>query len=295
MNKFITFLFATVLFISCHSDSELSMPFSKQSQSSNEATTTEAFGLDDELNYNPPQSNNGKKSLEPATMKKGSKIIKTGNMHIRVEDLTSAKAYIDSLVSKNNAYYEKETFRNSEYTQNYSLKLRIPSSHFGALVSELEIGGGIILEKNINAKDVTEEFLDLEIRLENNRAYLKRYKELLVQAKSIKDMIDIQEKIRQIELLIDGSLGRMKYLADQVNYSTLTIELTTKPKEYIAESPSFLAEIVDAFKSGFKGLLYFILMLANLWPLLLSIVIFWMFRKKMFGFFKLKKKSEVLK
>jgi len=214
-------------------------------------------------------------------------------MEIEVENLDSSKNYLDSIVEQNKAYYEKETLLNSDYTQKYSLKLRIPSSNFKALISGLEQGDGKILMKNITAKDVSEEYLDLEIRLENNKAYLKRYKELLSKANSIKDILEIQERIRKIELLIDSNLGRIRFLSDRVEYSTLNVELTTKPEEYIAVAPpSFITKILDAFKSGFSGLLYFILILANLWPIVIGIILIWMFRKKMFAFLKRKKKLQ---
>jgi len=129
---------------------------------------------------------------------------------------------------------------------------------------------------------VTEEYLDLGIRLENNTAYLKRYKELLNKAKSIKDIIQIQEKIRKIELLIDSSKGRMKFLNNKVNFSSLTIDLITKPKEYVAHaSPSFFENVLEAFKNGFSGVLYFILFMANIWPLLIVVSLILLFRKKM--------------
>jgi len=39
--------------------------------------------------------------------------------------------------------------------------------------------------KNISLTDVTEEYVDLNIRLENNLAYLNQYKEILKKAKTI--------------------------------------------------------------------------------------------------------------
>jgi len=289
MNKLTILIFVVFLVISCTSESEMNLPFTNGDKSSASIVSSENIVIEEDMSYSPPQNQSIKNESKKPILEKGSKIIKEGNIHIEVEDLASAKQFIDSLLSGSGAYYEKEIFRNSEYSQKYSLKLRIPSSGFALFVSELEQGRGMILEKNINAKDVTEEYLDLEIRLENNKAYLARYKELLQKARSIEDMIAIQEKIRQIELSIDGNKGRLKYLNDKVRYSTLNIELTTKPKAYIAETPSFIANIKDAFKSGFSGLLYFILILVNLWPLVLGILLIWILRKRMFGVFKKKR------
>ncbi len=287
MKKLTLIAFVLTLGVSCNKMSEESS-MTKDNSLSSVATPFEELLLDFE--EVPPQNQSISRKNKPSDLEKGSKIIKEGTMRIEVDDLGLAKTYVDSLLSRNNGYYEKEIFKNSDYSQNYSLKLRVPSSNFNALVAGLESGSGVILEKLINAKDVTEEYLDLEIRLGNNRAYLKRYTELLQKALSIEDIIEIQEKIREIEMLIDSGLGRMKYLDDRADYSTLDIELMAKPKEYIAEAPpSFFEKIIDAFKNGFSGMLYFILILANIWPIILILSSIWIFRARLIG--RLKRKS----
>jgi len=290
MKKIAILTFTIILAISCENDSNKHKDFASQSEASTSSTTSNIIGLSEDLDISPPQSRSPEQPPEPV-MEKGSKIIKNGNMRIEADNITSSKSYIDSIVAINKGYYEKEVFYNSDYRENYALKLRIPSANFYTVVNSLEKGSGTILEKNINAKDVTEEYLDLEIRLENNKAYLKRYKELLSKAKSIKDMIQIQEKIRQIEMLVDGNMGKINYLNDRASFSSLSIELTKIPEEIIAEAPpSYFNELFDALENGFSGLLFFILLLVNLWPILLGFIIIWMLRIRMFGFLRKKRK-----
>ncbi|MEM9547499.1 MAG: DUF4349 domain-containing protein, partial [Bacteroidota bacterium] len=226
----------------------------------------------------PPQS----VSKENPNYSKASKIVKEGEMDIEVENLASAKTKIDALVSRCKGYYEKEILRNTKFSEGYSLKIRVPSTEFEELISGLESGEGQILSKNIRSKDVSEEYLDLEIRLENNRAYSQRYTEMLKKAETIKEMVHIQEKIRQIELQIDGNLGRMNFLDDRTKYSTLSIELTTKQEEYVAEVPSFFTQIKKAFQNGFAGVLSFIIVMANIWPIILILFLAWALRKRVF-------------
>lgn len=233
-----------------------------------------------------PQSKDINKN-EPNSLIEHSKIMKEGNMFIEVENLNEAKLFIDSIINKNVGYYEKEIFKNSRHNQNYDLKIRMPSANFNIVTKALEVGIGTILDKNFNAKDVTEEYLDLEIRLDNNKAYLNRYKKLLNKATTIKEMIAIQEKIRQIEKLVDSNLGKMKYLSNKVQYSTLSIKLTQVPDEIIAEAtPTFMDDILDAIQNGFSGLLFLLIVLANLWPIIVGIFIILLLRMKRHWFMK---------
>jgi len=134
MNKLTILVLMALLVVACSSESNMKMPFSEKSEESNRAVSTQIIGLEDEIEIMPEESREGKK-VEVSSVDKESKIIKEGNMRIEVMDLTLAKSYIDSLVSENNGYYEKEILRNSEYNKNYSLKIRVPSINFGFLVN----------------------------------------------------------------------------------------------------------------------------------------------------------------
>lgn len=70
---------------------------------------------------------------------------------------------------------------------------------------------------------MTDQFIDLETRLANKREYLERYRELVKKAVSVKEILEIEEKIRLLEEEIESVTGRLKYLGDQVDFSTLNL------------------------------------------------------------------------
>ncbi len=89
-----------------------------------------------------------------------------------------------------------------------------------------------MLSKNISADDVSEEYVDLQIRQDNKQAYAVQYRKLLKRAGSIKDILEVQEKLRHIESGIDRINGRLKFLDDRVSYSTLDVELRESMKAW---------------------------------------------------------------
>ena len=220
-------------------------------------------------------------------LEKGSKIIKNGNLSFEVNNLKNSKSTIDSILKKLNGYYENEQFNSYGNRNNYSLKIRIPNSRFDTLILLLENGNGKLIDKNVSAKDVTEEYVDLNIRLNNKLAYLDKFKELLNKAKSIKDILDIQEKIRSLEEEIESKKGRIKFLDDKVLFSTIQLELF----EYFnieTNENSFLDKIKDAFQNGFQLFLDMLIGLVNLWPILILIILISFWRKNIFQIFKRK-------
>jgi len=130
--------------------------------------------------------------------------------------------------------------------------------------------------KKVTAKDVTEEYVDLNIRLDNNLAYLNQYKEILRKASSVKEILEVQEKIRNIEEEIESKKGRLKYLDDKVKYSTLNLEITELITSEISNDLNFGRRISNAFNNGIQAFLSFVIGLVNLWPfIILLVLIYW--------------------
>ena len=73
---------------------------------------------------------------------------------------------------------------------------------------------GELKVKNISAKDVTEEYVDLKIRVGNKLAVLAQYKVILQKAISIEEILEVNEKIRRLEEEIESKKGRIRFLDD---------------------------------------------------------------------------------
>jgi hypothetical protein len=219
-----------------------------------------------------------KNKSESAINKK--KIIKDGSISIKTKDITSSKKNIDEIVKKFNSYYDTEELHNNDAGTYFNLKLRIPTDNFEKLIKAIENGKDEIIRKSIHSRDVTEEFVDIEARLSNKRDYLKRYKDLLLKASTVKDIIDVEENIRKLQEEIESKEGRLKYLNDQIDYSTFEIELFQE-KEYIykpKQTDNFFERIKNALGEGSTALVLFILWGISLWPFLIilfSIYLIW--------------------
>ena len=221
---------------------------------------------------------------------KTKKIIKDGRIAIEVQELEKTKSSIDSLISEHEGYYANEKLNNSNWETAYILKIRIPSVHFEQLIAGIEKGSGEIKFKEINARDVTDQFIDLETRLANKKNYLKKYNDLLKQAKTVKDILEIQENVRGIEEEIESTTGRLKYLGDLVAYSTLDLEIS-KPKDYKYQPQKrdkLSKRLIHSLTKGWYGFVDFLVLMVNIWP-------FWIFAVLVFYSLKKYRKSKKAK
>jgi hypothetical protein len=216
------------------------------------------------------------------------KIIKDGRMGLRVDELEATKQRIDSLLMKHKGYYAQETLLHEAYESTFSLKIRVPNENYELLIAAIESGKGEIRYKEINTLDVTEQFVDIETRLNNKRSYLLRYQELLKQAKSIKEILEVEEYIRSLVEEIESAEGRLRYLSNQVAYSTLDLAIS-KENDYKftpGRKENFVERLKEALSTGWDGFVDFIIFLLSAWPLwlILTGVIYlfvkWRQRKK---------------
>ena len=208
------------------------------------------------------------------------KIIKTGEISVEVNDLVQARSKLDGHVKGVKAYYENENYFSEYNRKGYRLVIRVPNQQFDTLWQRLQSGMGRVLSSNVNVSDVTGEYVDLNIRLNNNLAYLAQYKEVLKKAKSIEDIMAVQEKIRVLEEEIDSKKGRIQYLDDQVNYSTLTLEIVEWVTTESAAKPVYYVRVVNAFKEGIQLLFDFVIWMIGLWPFIILLGTMLVFRRK---------------
>jgi hypothetical protein len=216
---------------------------------------------------------------EPAS---GKRIIRDGNLTLRVMDLSAARSRVDSMIKAMGGYIGNESYNSYEQESTYSLTIRVPAQHFDNLVGLLETGQGDVIFKDISARDVTEEFIDLETRLASKHKFIDRYTELLKSAGSVKDMLEIEENIRKIEEEIESTEGRLRYLNDQVSYSRLNLTLAQE-KEFKyrpQHARNFIERLKESVHKGWKGFVGFILLMVKIWPFWMLALAVWIIYRK---------------
>jgi hypothetical protein len=199
------------------------------------------------------------------------KIVRSGNISIEVSDLEKAKAAVDTLVALYGAYYNSDSYMILVSVITYDLNIRIPSASFDEFIAAVESGIGKVTHKNTFADDVTELDTDIVTRLANKRTYLGRYRDLLARAATVRDMVEIENSIRVITEEIESMEGRLRYLSNQVEYSTLSLHIS-QPTAH-AVTRNFGEKISAAITSGWRGLVSVMIVVVHLWPLYVAAAI----------------------
>lgn len=254
-------LFLTTLIISCGTESYTETDMGHQ----------DAKGMPPAMEES--QSSGGTTSTEEVVF--GQQIIRNGTINIEVIDALKAKLLVDEILTRHKAHAGNEQFDNNEYNSSYHIQIRVPAESLNALVTDLEQLDGHVIYKAITSTDVTVEFIDLETRLTNKRSYLDQYRVLLKEAKTIEDILKVQEQIRILLEEIESVEGRLKYLQSQIKLSTLELTLVQK-KDFVYRPDrqiNFFERLKDAVAAGWYGFVQFGLVLIGLWPFWLVIIV----------------------
>ncbi len=105
------------------------------------------------------------------------------------------------------------------------INFMVPAAHFDATIDELAKIGDVQGE-HITGTDVSAQYVDLRARLANAEAQLNAMRALLTNAKSINDIIAVQNQIGQITGQIEQLKGQIKYLDDNTSYSSVAVTLS---------------------------------------------------------------------
>lgn len=140
-------------------------------------------------------------------------VIYTARFVMAVFQVEQALAAVEKLAESAGGYVALQKDR--------EIVVRIPRGRFDAAIAAME-GVGDILQRDVRAEDVTEAYVDLEIRIKNARAMQQRLTELLGRA-SVKEALEIEKELGRVTEQLERLEGRMKVLRDSVAFSTITV------------------------------------------------------------------------
>ncbi|MDD2962596.1 MAG: DUF4349 domain-containing protein [Bacteroidales bacterium] len=198
------------------------------------------------------------------------KLVTEGRITLACEDLEKSKKRIDTLIKTLKGHYNSENLINNYDNFTYQLTIRIPSDKNSEFTSRLISKGEALQQKEISTTDVTTTFIDNESRLQNKQNYLKRYTELLSKAHSINDIISIEERIRGLQEEIESTTATLRYLSNQVEFSTYYITLVSsgKTNTQVKKEP-FVHRLINSLIQGWEGLNNLLIWIVSIWPIIL--------------------------
>src|SRR5262249_33276670 len=88
--------------------------------------------------------------------------------------------------------------------------------------------------RDVNVRDVTEQFADLETRLKNAEAVRQRLEGLLAKAAKVEDALAVERELDRVTLIIEELKGKLRLLSELIAFSTITVNFQARPQDAVA-------------------------------------------------------------
>jgi hypothetical protein len=137
------------------------------------------------------------------------------------------------------------------------LTVKVPPIDLDPLIADLDGTAGTLLARTQTSEDVTEQLIDLDIRLRVERTTIEGFETLLAQATDFNDIVTIQQVITEHTIILEQLLASQRNVEQRVDLSTLTIDLVFVAPEVAVEDPIVADDggITEAFLTGWNAFL----------------------------------------
>jgi hypothetical protein len=156
-------------------------------------------------------------------------VITTGSVSITVGD--PIKSTQDAVIITEQAGGRVDSRTENPATPNQPasarLTLRIPADQLDRTLSELR-KLGTVNYVSLNASDITKQTQDLDARIKSLGTSVDRLLALMQQATNTADLIAIESALSARQAELEGLQSQRNYLSDQVDFSTVSLDLYSK-------------------------------------------------------------------
>jgi len=156
-----------------------------------------------------------------------STVIKNGRLSIRLgrDGLSKAIDRAHNIVDRYGGFISSSNISTGKH-ESSTIVLRVPADRFDNAMADLSAPGlGALRSQQQSGEDVGQQLVDLSARARNLRAQSRALIRLMNQAVTVSDTIKIQNELFDIQGQIEELDGRLRYLHDQADMSTITMLL----------------------------------------------------------------------
>jgi hypothetical protein len=158
----------------------------------------------------------------------GARIVKNGSIGLIVSDgrVTPTLTAVQELATAAGGVVQSAQTQESGLTPSGSVVLRVPVDTFEQVVSQVRTLDAEVRAATTSGRDVTSEYTDVEAQLRSLRAARERFLEILSGARSIGDVLTVQQRIDETTGQIDRLEGQRALLQAQSDSATLEVTVT---------------------------------------------------------------------
>ncbi|WP_328906479.1 DUF4349 domain-containing protein [Streptomyces sp. NBC_00234] len=199
------------------------------------------------------RSADGSKSApESGRPKAVTHVIRTATLFVEVKSVPRAVAAARAAAEGAGGLVSNETTeRIDDEHESSHLVLRVPEDRYQDVLRSLA-GSGKLLSRTSNAKDVTDQVVDIDSRIATQRASVTRVRKLMDQAEKLTDVVTLEGELSSRQASLESLLAQQASLKDRTSLATITLDLA-EPDSPVAKPGDDEPGFLDALGGGWDA------------------------------------------
>ncbi|MFE0425969.1 DUF4349 domain-containing protein [Streptomyces sp. NPDC058953] len=165
--------------------------------------------------------------------------------------------------------------------------IRVPQEQYDATLTALARGGKVV-SRETDAKDVTDEVVDVESRIASQRASVARVRALMERAERLTDVVALEGELGRRQADLESLLAQQSSLKNRTALSTITLDYREPRSNQVTEKKDDDPSVGDAVAGGWDALVATVrwtaivigAVLPFLLPLALGGAVWWSLRRR---------------
>ena len=152
-------------------------------------------------------------------------VVHNATIALEVESVPDAMNAVRGLVDGAGGFVVGSSSRFQGEKEFASLTLRVPATAYNQVMTSLRRLAAKVTREDGTARDVMEEFTDLDAQLRNLEATEAQYLQLMKRANTIDEILKVQAQLTRVQGQIERIKGRMNLLQRTSDMATVVVHL----------------------------------------------------------------------
>lgn len=176
-----------------------------------------------------PTSKDGKAAQDGLAARK---LVKNATLNLVVKSPASAARSAEAIARSAGGYVNSSENTSAapgrEAERNVELVLKVPADRLANVLGRLEKLAPGVASEQVKTEDVTDRYVDLSARLNNQQALEAQYLQILKSATRVQDALDVQKRLASVRTTIEKLEGEKRLLDHQIALSTIRLTLSKR-------------------------------------------------------------------
>jgi hypothetical protein len=153
------------------------------------------------------------------------KLVRTSSVDMVVRKPAEAAEKIRALAEGMGGFMVSSEVNGGQDAGSGSLTIRVPAARFEEARAEIRKLGLKVESEKVEAQDVTRQYVDEDANLRNLRAEEVQYLAILKQAHTVKDTLEVSDKLSEVRGQIEQQQAEFDALSKQIETVAITVSL----------------------------------------------------------------------